>query len=196
MIRHGRRAARTGVAPTRRPRPARLRSAAGWVLTGALVAVLVWFGWPTTLGGCTTLTIVSGHSMEPTYYTGDLVVSRCGVPTEGDVVVYTPPGVEDGRVIHRVVGGDAAEGWAIRGDNNDFDDPWRPTQPDILGIAVLHVPGLGRIASILLDPWAWASLLVIAGGVLLWPGKESPAEPAEPADASGPAAPRVLEPAP
>ncbi|WP_169166434.1 signal peptidase I [Cellulomonas taurus] len=160
--------------PTRHPRSARLRSAAGWVLTGALVGVLVWFGWPSTLGGCTTLTIVSGHSMEPTYYTGDLVVSRCGVPATGDVVVYTPPGVDHGRVIHRVVGGDAAHGWAIRGDNNDFYDPWRPTQEDVLGIAVLHVPGLGRVASILLDPWAWASLLVIAGGVLLWPSKPGP----------------------
>lgn len=194
MPRLGRRAARIGVAPTRHPRSARLRSAAGWVLTGALVAVLVWFGWPTTLGGCTTLTIVSGHSMEPTYYTGDLVVSRCGVPEVGDVVVYTPEGVEQGRVIHRVVGGDAADGWAIRGDNNDFYDPWRPTQDDILGIATLHVPGLGRVASILLDPWAWASLLVIAGGVLLWPSART--EDAESPDEAENAEQRELEPAP
>nr|WP_281728269.1 signal peptidase I [Cellulomonas denverensis] len=151
------------------------------MLTAAVVAVLVWFGWPTTLGGCTTLTIVSGHSMEPTYYTGDLVVSRCGRPEVGDVVVYTPPGVDQGRVIHRVVGGDARDGWAIRGDNNDFYDPWRPHQEDVLGIAVLHVPGLGRVAAILLDPWAWASLLVIAAGVLLWPGRPAADSEADPA---------------
>ncbi|MEV7973774.1 signal peptidase I [Cellulomonas sp. NPDC089187] len=179
------------MAPTRHPRSARLRSATGWLLTGALVGVLVWFGWPTTLGGCTTLTIVSGHSMEPTYRTGDLVVSRCGAPEVGDVVVYTPPGVDEGRIIHRVIGGSAAEGWAIRGDNNDFDDPWRPTQADVLGVARVHVPGLGRVASILLDPWAWASLLVIAGGVLLWPGRPEPQIPVT-ADAANP----VLEPAP
>ena len=23
----------------------------------------------------------------------------------------------------------------------------------------------------LLDPWTWASLIVVAGGVLLWPGR-------------------------
>jgi signal peptidase len=137
--------------------------------------VLVWFGWPSTLGGCTTLTIVSGHSMEPTYYTGDLVVSRCGVPEAGDVVVYTPAGVADGRVIHRVVGGSAGDGWVIQGDNNDFLDPWRPHQEDVLGIARVHVPGLGRLAAVLLDPWAWASLIVVAGGVLLWPSRPEPA---------------------
>lgn len=151
-----------------------MRGLLGWVVTAALVGVLVWFGWPSTLGGCTTLTIVSGHSMEPTYYTGDLVVSRCGTPGEGDVVVYTPPGLDRGRIIHRVVGGDAIDGWVIQGDNNDFLDPWRPHAADVLGIARLHVPGLGRVASILLDPWAWASLLVVAAGILLWPSRPEP----------------------
>lgn len=169
-----------------------MRSTIGWAGTAAIVAVLVWFGWPSTLGGCTTLTIVSGHSMEPTYYTGDLVVSRCGPPAVGDVVVYTPPDLERGRIIHRVVAGDAEAGWVIQGDNNDFLDPWRPHPDDVLGIARVHVPGLGRVASILLDPWAWLSLVVVAGGVLLWPnpdrrtdgtpdGEREPAEPG-PAD--------------
>jgi signal peptidase len=151
--------------------PARVRGALGWLGTAAVVAVLVWFGWPSTLGGCTTLTIVSGLSMEPTYSTGDLVVSRCGVPDEGDVVVYSPPDATDGRIIHRVVGGDATDGWIIQGDNNDFLDPWRPHAQDVLGIARLHVPGLGKVATVLLDPWTWASLIVVAGGVLLWPGR-------------------------
>ena len=169
--------------PGRRVAPReRLRSAVGWAGTAAIVAVLVWFGWPSTLGGCTTLTIVSGRSMEPTYVTGDLVVSRCGVPEVGDVVVYTPPDLERGRIIHRVVAGDAATGWVIQGDNNDFLDPWRPHVDDVLGIARLHVPGLGRVASILLDPWAWLSLVVVAGGVLLWPDRADRADREDRAD--------------
>ncbi|MCG7287561.1 signal peptidase I [Cellulomonas sp. ACRRI] len=167
----------------------RLRSALGWAVTAALVGVLVWFGWPSTLGGCTTLTIVSGRSMEPTYRTGDLVVSRCGTPRAGDVVVYTPPGLDRGRIIHRVVGGDAGDGWVIQGDNNDFLDPWRPHAEDVLGIARLHVPGLGRVASILLDPWAWASLLVVAAGVLLWPAPPAPPARPEPGGPAGELAP-------
>ena len=61
--------------------------------------------WPTSLGGCTTLTIVSGQSMEPTYFTGDLVVARCGAArASADVVVYEPPELGGGRIIHRLVG--------------------------------------------------------------------------------------------
>ncbi len=177
--------------------PARVRSVLGWSLTAALVGVLVWFGWPSTLGGCTTLTIVSGRSMEPTYRTGDLVVSRCGTPEVGDVVVYSPPGY-DARIIHRVVDGDAAAGWLIRGDNNGFLDPWRPRQDDLHGIARIHLPGVGRVALLLLDPWAWAALVVVAGGVLIWPSRPEPADgddgPA-PGDAA-PGAPVRTAPAP
>ena len=106
-----------------------------WIL-GALA--VGWLLWPSSLGGCTTLTIVSGHSMEPTYYTGDLVVSRCGPVDVGDVIVYNPPNVGGARVIHRIIDGDAS-GWIVQGDNNDFVDPWQPTEENILGSAVLHL---------------------------------------------------------
>lgn len=152
--------------------PRRLLGAASsiaWIL-GALT--VGWFLWPTSLGGCTTLTIVSGKSMEPTYYTGDLVASRCGPVEIGDVIVYNPPGIEGARVIHRIVGGDAEQGWLIQGDNNDFMDPWRPTQENILGSSVLHLPNVGTFAAILLSPLTWVSLLVVALAVVVWPGRE------------------------
>ena len=73
----------TGEAPVG-PRLSRvLRSVIVWTLVAGAAYLL----WPTGLGGCTTLTIVSGHSMEPTYHTGDVVLSRCGTPQVGDVVV-------------------------------------------------------------------------------------------------------------
>lgn len=136
-----------------------------WI-SGALV--LGWLLWPTSLGGCTTLTIVAGHSMEPTYRTGDLVVSRCGPVEVGDVIVYRPPSAGGARIIHRIVDGDR-EGWAVRGDNNDFLDPWTPTQEDILGSAVWQVPQLGRVAAILLSPLTWVSILLVALAVVVWP---------------------------
>ena len=141
-----------------------------WVF-GALV--IGWFLWPSSLGGCTTLTIVSGVSMEPTYYTGDLVVSRCGPVEVGDVVVYNPPDVGGARVIHRLVGGNADEGWVVQGDNNDFLDPWNPVAEDILGSAVLHLPHVGKFASILLSPLTWISLLIVALAVVIWPGRKT-----------------------
>src|SRR3954470_12606918 len=92
----------------------------------AVAFVAAWFLWPTSLGGCTTLTIVSGHSMEPTYLTGDLVVSRCGEPAVGEIVVYQPHELGGARIIHRVIGGDGS-GWQIQGDNNGWVDPFSPT---------------------------------------------------------------------
>lgn len=139
-----------------------------WVV-GALLAG--WLLWPSSLGGCTTLTIVAGESMEPTYSTGDLVVSRCGAPEVGDVVVYQPPGIDGARVIHRIVDGDGTGGWTVQGDNNGFLDPWTPTDDDVLGAAVLHVPWVGRVAAILLSPFTWVSLLVVALAVVVWPGR-------------------------
>lgn len=164
--------------------PRRLLGIISSLLWAVGAVVVGWFLWPTSLGGCTTLTIVSGQSMEPTYYTGDLVVSRCGPVEVGDVVVYNPPDVEGARIIHRIVGGDAAEGWIIQGDNNDFLDPWRPTEENILGSSVLHLPHVGKVAAILLSPLTWISILTVALAVIVWPGRgtddEEPAEDAEP----------------
>ena len=63
----------------------------------ALLVILAILVWPTSLGGCTTMTVVSGHSMEPTFHTGDLVVARCGTPAVGDIVIYQPPDSTNAR---------------------------------------------------------------------------------------------------
>lgn len=150
------------------------------------VAMLVWLLWPTSLGGCTTLTIVSGRSMEPTYVTGDLVVARCGQPAVGDVVVYAPSEVGGGRIIHRLVGGDGENGWQVQGDNNSWVDPYVPTDDDVLGIARVHVPKLGMFATILATPYVWVSLIVIALAILVWPRDEDDDEDGdEDGDADG-----------
>lgn len=149
-----------------------------------LVAVLLlgWL-WPAQLGGCTSLVVVSGGSMEPTYAPGDLLVARCGEPAVGDVVVYEPPTVPGARVVHRVVGGDAA-GWELQGDANDWLDPWQPEQGHVLGRVVLHLPGLG-ITGVLLDPLLWVALVVVGAGLALWPGREEGWSEDVPADAAG-----------
>ncbi len=168
----------------------RLRSHAGDAVFLAVALVLGFFLWPTSLGGCTTLTIVSGHSMEPTYYTGDLVVARCGDYQVGDVVVYTPPNVGSARVIHRIIGGDS-EGWVMQGDNNNFIDPWEPTNDDILGSAAVSIPKVGLLGTVLVSPVTWVSLLLVAVALVIWPGKEpEPAtdagEPQTDAEPEGP----------
>ncbi|MBU4213899.1 MAG: signal peptidase I [Actinobacteria bacterium] len=174
------------------PAGRRALRAAPTVLLYLLGAWAVWFVWPASLGGCTTLTIVSGHSMEPTLRTGDLVVARCGQAQVGDIVVYAPPGMDRARVIHRVVGGDGAGGWSMQGDNNAWVDPFAPTDSRVIGIARARVPGVGAAATVLVNPWLWASVLVLAAALLVWPtrgrdGADAPAPAAAPQPAPAPA---------
>ncbi len=161
----------------------RVRSVVANTLLVSFLAALLWVFWPASLGGFSTFTIVSGHSMEPTYYTGDLVWARSGEYEVGDVVVYQPLSETNAQVIHRIIGGSSAEGWSIQGDNNDFIDPWEPTDEQVLGKAMVHLPNLGSAIHFLASPFVWLSALVIGGGLLLWPNK--PNTPAtDDADAS------------
>ncbi|WP_315098103.1 signal peptidase I [uncultured Cellulomonas sp.] len=164
------------------------------MLFWAAVAVCAFLLWPTSLGGCTTLTIVSGHSMEPTYLTGDLVVSRCGEPTVGDVVVYQPHELGGARIIHRIIGGDAA-GWQIQGDNNDWVDPFAPTDDEVLGVATFHLPKVGLAVTAVTSPWIWASLIVLALAILVWPRDDEDDDGEDDDEADDAEADQVVEPA-
>jgi signal peptidase len=136
----------------------------------AVIAFCAWFLWPSSLGGGTTFILVSGHSMEPDYSPGDLLVARSGEPSVGDVVVYRP-GAEYGnaKVVHQIVGGDGSTGWDVKGINNSWHDPWTPTNADVVGVVHLHIPGMGAVSGVLLSPILWASILLVALGLLLWP---------------------------
>jgi signal peptidase len=157
--------------------------AAVWLLAFAALAVLVW---PTTLGGATSVTVVAGTSMEPTYHTGDAVIVRRGDdPVVGDVIVYAVPAGEAGEgrnVIHRVVGGDADHGFVTRGDNRPSDDPWHPRRDDVAGVVRLLVPQAGGLALHLLSPPA---LGLVAAGLfawVAWPRRSEPGDGDDPAD--------------
>jgi signal peptidase len=154
-----------------------------------LLVILAIFVWPSSLGGCTTMTVVSGHSMEPKYHTGDLIVARCGTPKVGDIVVYQPPGLESRTlIIHRIASETADGHFVMRGDNNTWDDPWQITGANILGIAQFQIPSVG---SMLRAPLVWASLLLIASALLIWPtrtltrGRRSADQPSAAEDAAG-----------
>ncbi|MDQ1575816.1 MAG: signal peptidase [Microbacteriaceae bacterium] len=113
------------------------------------------------------MTVVSGHSMEPKYHTGDLIVARCGTPKVGDIVIYQPPGLESRTlIIHRIVSETTDGHFVMKGDNNSWNDPWSITNANILGIAQLQLPSVG---SLLRAPLVWASLLLIASALLIWP---------------------------
>jgi signal peptidase len=138
-----------------RPLPALL-----FLVGVALAAAWAFTFRPGFLGGPAGYVMVSGHSMEPTLYTGDLVVARNHAAyARGDIVAFR---VEGGIVIHRIVGGDGVAGFDVQGDNKTAPDSWRPTNRDIVGKQWVHLPGKGRWLA-----WARAPqhLSAIAGGM-------------------------------
>ncbi len=140
----------------------------GNLLLWLLVIAAGVFLWPTSLGGQTALIIVSGHSMEPTYFDGDLVVARSGEPQIGDIIVYRPEGYGGAQIVHRIVGGDSS-GWDIQGDNNSWLDPFDVTNREIVGVVQAHVPHAGVVGKILISPVTWAFILIGAVALVIWP---------------------------
>jgi signal peptidase len=159
---------------------------AGYADVLSTVAVLViGLAWavtlrPQSLGGPAGYVMVRGVSMNPTYHTGDLIVTHPRTAySRGDIVAYRVPKGQVGEgivVIHRIVGGSAERGYLIRGDNNPDPDPWHPKPSDIVGRAWLVGPKLAQVLAFLHSPLPLASLA--AGGVAAYFfGKEDAVKP-------------------
>jgi signal peptidase len=125
------------------------------------VLVLLLAAWyallaPTSIGGGTAYVEVSGHSMDGTYQTGDLVVTRRQDSySVGDVITFRASG---GQVIHRIIEGNEEQGYRTQGDNNPDADPWRPKNEDVVGRAWIRLPGAAWI-------WHLPANPLFAGGV-------------------------------
>jgi signal peptidase len=128
-------------------------------LVGAWFVVLR----PTSLGGPASYVFVSGVSMLPTLESGDLVVlHEAESYGAGDVIAFRVPDGQPGAgalVIHRIVGGSAADGFTMRGDNKRVVDEWRPRSHDIAGRLTLRLPGMGTALAWLKQPGVLAPLL-------------------------------------
>jgi signal peptidase len=160
-----------------------------WETLGLCVTVLtvvIWALWlrPEALGGRSDYIIVSGHSMQPTLRGGDLAaVRRQSTYRVGDVVTYRiAAGQFRGRrIIHRILGGNAGEGFVMRGDNKQEDDLWHPRPSDIEGALWFRLPGVGQAVAFVRTPTVIAA---VAGGfafafALTWrPRRQPEREPA------------------
>lgn len=113
----------------------------------ALVVAFLVFARAGFVSSPVSYAVVSGHSMEPTFRTGDVVLLvRSGRYRKGEVVGYEVPKGGPGAgliIIHRIVGGNASEGFIMRGDNKQFADPWRPRPNDVVGTERAMVPKVG-----------------------------------------------------
>lgn len=122
-----------------------LLAAGAAALAGVLVLTWAALLRPPALGGSTGYIVVVGESMEPALSADDLVVVRRRADyVPGDVIAYRVPGESSGAmVIHRVIGGNAEEGYLTQGDNREGVDVWRPRPSDVVGAQSFHVPAAG-----------------------------------------------------
>nr|WP_044200891.1 signal peptidase I [Oscillochloris trichoides] len=127
---------------------------------------LTWFLFaPLQLGGKVTMIIVNGNSMEPVYYRGDLVLIRATSSYQiGDIVTYRHPQI--GPVIHRIIGREG-ERWIFQGDHNEFIDPYRPVDADLIGRAWVHIPHLGKWLVQVRQSPLLLTLLMTGGAVIM-----------------------------
>lgn len=120
--------------------PSRLLSLTGWVITASLFLAWYLLLAPQQVGGPASYVRVEGVSMEPTYKTGDLLVtSNLKANAVGEVAFFF---LEDGTpIVHRLVGGNQEVGWESQGDNVDFVDPWVIPDAAVQGIVIFVIPG-------------------------------------------------------
>ena len=123
-----------------------------------ILAVLFWaqFLRPQSLGGRAGYVLVSGHSMEPRYHTGDMVmVLRHSSYHVGQVIAYRVPkgdAMAGAQVIHRIIGGNGTKGFVVQGDNRTAADVWRPKNGDVVGAKVLRIPNAVSVLQYLRSP--------------------------------------------
>jgi len=115
----------------------------------------VWFVTlaPTAIHGPAGYVEVVGHSMDGTYATGDLVVTRRQDSYQrGDIIAFT---INDhgNQVIHRIIGGDGRTGYVTQGDNNPYPDPWHPTDDQVVGKAWVRLDGKPWMMHLPRRPW-------------------------------------------
>jgi len=138
--------------------------AIGW----SAVALLVTFTCLTTTGIIQARVVLTA-SMAPQINPGDVIISVSPdrkSPEIGDVVTYTGKRFDGTTVAafsHRIIAGDAGNGFTVKGDNNDSPDVQKPIISDIQGVLLFTIPLIGR----LLDPQVFTLLLLSGFGLWL-----------------------------
>tara|TARA_B110000503_G_C7013312_1_gene356618 strand:- start:41 stop:721 length:681 start_codon:yes stop_codon:yes gene_type:complete len=133
-----------------------------------LSAVLITFSL-LSMTGYVKARVVLTDSMAPSIKAGDIVLldpTTHSVPKIGDVAAYTGrrfDGTEVGIFTHRIIGGDAVNGFIMKGDNNPSPDIQRPKIADVSGVVVFKLPLIGKV----LNPKMLFILVPVVFGIWL-----------------------------
>ena len=127
----------------------RYLSNAFFISIGLMVALLL----TARVTGFGEARVVMTGSMQPAINPGDVVVTvsdNFKQPKLNDVVIYEAKRFS-GEVVapfaHRIIGGNANNGWIMKGDANEQPYVQRPKAQDIVGIVVLVIPQIGNLLS-------------------------------------------------
>lgn len=170
----------TGTTPadssTTRHQPRTTRSVTRELSLLAILIIGVLLLWPAKWGGVFGIVLVNGHSMEPTFHTGDVVISMKATSYQrGDIIAYE---VSDstigkgGHVIHRIVGITRVHGepvFTTRGDNNPSDDPWTVSSHDVFGRKIIAIPAIGKYMVSSHGSLLLGGVLAVAVIIAVWP---------------------------
>ena len=142
----------------------------GSITVAILVAAVAL--WPARFGGWSTLVVVQGNSMEPTFHTGDLLyVRESNSYSAGEVVVYRVPTGTPGAgllIVHRVRRRLPDGTFVFQGDHRAHPDDARPRLDDLVGTEVADLGPLPTRAILLLPLLAAAGLGLLVTREL-WP---------------------------
>ena len=117
----------------------------GYVLS----AILLSFSALSITGFVKARVVLTG-SMAPSINSGDIVIlvpTAHVTPKVGDVVAYTGrrfDGSSVGTFTHRIIDGDAQNGFLVKGDANPSPDVQKPTLADISGVVFFTIPFIGQ----------------------------------------------------
>ncbi len=146
------------------------RRVIGWISTILMIALL-FLAWPLAWGGLFSYTVVSGNSMEPTYQTGDVVMTyRTSDYQVGEIIVYTVTfDDKTGAIIHRIIEVLPDGTYRTKGDNNDFADPWVAEPQNIRGEVIAVFPQAYKVIGLIRSPLFWILPIGVMVAFFLWP---------------------------
>ena len=126
---------------------------------------LLLYFFPTALGGDTDFVSVFGQSMLPTIKPGSVVIIKSQLDYElGEIVAFIHPDSGD-KIVHRIIEVHD-DGFTIKGDNNESNDPGPITHEEIIGEAIFVVPNIGHVLILLKNP---VILVIVSASIYIIP---------------------------
>lgn len=120
---------------------------------------------PQNIGGPLTYAVVSGTSMEPDFFTGDLIVAKVQSDYQvGDSVIYE---IYGGFIVHQIIS-ESSKGYRTQGVNNNAPDSWTVSREKVKGKFLVSLPGVGQSLVYLVNrPLALGAVAAAIAGLLL-----------------------------